>query len=416
MLIDDRARSPAHQSPAATAVSARSFTVRVALFYAALFVVYGAQLPFLPLWLDARGLTPAEIGLATSLPLFARLLVTPSIAVIADRSNAHARIAMVLAAIALAASLMLPVASGMLAISGLILLFLVSIQSAMPLVETIAMRGVRTANLDYGRMRLWGSVTFIAANLAGGFIIDATGRGSIAWMLITGNALTLIATALLPAPASAEPAAASTTEAPDPVTKSTTMSAGTFAPVLRLLRQPPVVLFLIATGAIQASHAVFYTFGAVHWRGLGMSSHWIGALWAIGVVVEVALFAFSARAVHMAGARGLLLAGGMAGVIRWVAMAFDPPLAMLIPLQVLHAATFGATHLAAMHLITELVDERDAGTAQSLHATVTAGIAMGGAIAMAGPLYAALGSRCYLAMAVLAAVGLAAAVRLGNRQ
>ena len=45
----------------------------------------------------------------------------------------------------------------------------------MPLIETVAMTGVRTAGLDYGRMRLWGSITFIVANFVGGWLIEALG-------------------------------------------------------------------------------------------------------------------------------------------------------------------------------------------------------------------------------------------------
>ena len=38
----------------------RSFALLVALFYGALFVVYGTHIPFMPVWLDWRGLSPIE--------------------------------------------------------------------------------------------------------------------------------------------------------------------------------------------------------------------------------------------------------------------------------------------------------------------------------------------------------------------
>ena len=41
--------------------------------------------------------------------------------------------------------------------------FLLALGTCSPLVDTFAVAGVRTAGLDYGRMRLWGSITFIAA-------------------------------------------------------------------------------------------------------------------------------------------------------------------------------------------------------------------------------------------------------------
>ena len=96
-------------------------------------------------------------------------------------------------------------------------------------------------------------------------------------------------------------------------------------------------------------------------------------------------------------------------------MGFDPPLALLVPLQILHGLTFGATHLGAIHFMARAVPEGQAGTAQALYASVTGGLAMGGAILLAGPLYAEFGGRAYWAMAVLAAVGLFASLALRPR-
>ena len=93
-------------------------------------------------------------------------------------------------------------------------------------------------------------------------------------------------------------------------------------------------------------------------------------------------------------------------------MGFDPPLALLVPLQILHGVTFGATHLGAIHFMGRTVPEGQAGTAQALYASVTGGIAMGGAMLLAGPLYAAYAGRAYWAMAVVAAVGLGASLVL----
>ena len=163
---------------------------------------------------------------------------------------------------------------------------------------------------------------------------------------------------------------------------------------------------------MQAAHAVFYTFGTLHWRELGLSTGWSGALWAISVIAEVALFAYSARVVRRIGPVELIVLGLGAAVVRWLAMGFDPPLALLVPLQLLHALTFGATHLGAIHFIGRAVPEDQAGTAQALYASVTGGIAMGGAMLIAGPLYAAYAGRAYWAMAVLAAVALVASLAL----
>ena len=73
---------------------------------------------------------------------------------------------------------------------------------------------------------------------------------------------------------------------------------------------PAFLLFLGAAAAIQSSHAVYYAFGTLHWRGLGHSEAVIGWLWAEGVIAEILLFAFgSALGSRLSPARLLMVAG-----------------------------------------------------------------------------------------------------------
>jgi len=110
----------------------------------------------------------------------------------------------------------------------------------------------------------------------------------------------------------------------------------------------------------------------------------------------------------------LLAIGGVGAIIRWTAMAFDPPLAALPLLQILHAASFGAAHLGAMGFLARAVPRELAATAQGLVATVS-GIVTASATAISGLLYAASGSLAYLVMAAMALVGLMSALYAGRR-
>jgi PPP family 3-phenylpropionic acid transporter len=98
--------------------------------------------------------------------------------------------------------------------------------------------------------------------------------------------------------------------------------------------------------------------------------------------------------------------------LRWGVMALDPPLLLLGPLQTLHAMSFGAAHVAAIHFLTQVVPEERAATAQGLYAAAVAGIALGSATLASGPLYASFGGAAYGAMALLALTGAAGAYRL----
>ena len=80
-------------------------------------------------------------------------------------------------------------------------------------------------------------------------------------------------------------------------------------PVVSLLANRPFVLMMIAAAFIQSSHAVYYGFSTLHWRAHGHGDDVIGWLWAEGVIVEVALFTFSAAVVRRLGPTTLLIIG-----------------------------------------------------------------------------------------------------------
>ncbi len=376
---------------------------RISHFYWAIFLIVGLQTPFLPIWLDARGLTLAEIAIAGAIPLFVRIVATPMVAYLADRSGDHRRMVIILAWSGLACTVLLSQSSRVWPIILLTALMMLTTSTIMPLTETIAMRAVRGHGLDYGRLRLWGSISFIVATMIGGAVIERWGGASVIWLIIAAIAWTALAAHVLPRPDHA----ASAMDATRPRISR--------ADVAELVTSPLFLLFLAAAGLVQASHALFYVYGTLHWRGLGLSATWTGALWSIAVIAEIALFARSGAVLRLLSPLGLIALGAIAAIARWIAMAFDPPLAALIVLQCLHALTFGATHIGTVHFIAQNIPAERAGTAQALQASVTAGIAMGGATLLAGQLYGPLGAKAYLAMAVLGAVGLAAALLAKRR-
>jgi len=380
----------------------RAFAVPVALFYGALFVVYGMYVPFMPVWLDWKGLTAEQISAVIAAPLFLRVLVTPAVAVAADRTGYHRTYLIRLAWAALGFVLLLAWSDSFLAIMAFAVALMISNSTIMPLIDTIAVQGVRLRGLDYGRLRLWGSLSFVAASFAGGVAITEFGGGAGIWLIAGGCALTLLAAYRVP----------------DGSADSPLRTAGKAMPIWKareprdLLAQREFRLFLIAAGLAQAAHATFFAFGTLLWQKQGLSAAWCGTLWAVGVFAEVLLFTFSGRVAAKFGAATLIAIAGGASVVRWLAFATEPSLVVLIPLQLLHGLTYGASHIGAMHFIHDAVPRDRAASAQALYATVSAGVAMGVATLIAGYVYAQGGPVAYVVMAGFAVVSLAAAVRL----
>jgi MFS transporter, PPP family, 3-phenylpropionic acid transporter len=364
--------------------------LRLAVFYAAIFSLSGVQLPFWPAWLAARGLSAGEIGLLLAVGQWLKLAANPLAGYAADRSGAPWRVMMALSLAAVAGFALLVPAQGFARLLLLGALTAACLSALLPLGDHVALAAAYAGRADYGRVRLWGSLGFIAATLLAGRLIQARGIDSVAPLLTGAAVLLLGACAVLPRERAA---------------------AAARLGAVRGLARPRFLLFLLTAALIQGSHAVYYGFGTLYWRRLGIADDAIALLWAEGVVAEILLFYWGAPLLRRLGPAGLLALGGGGGLLRWGLTGFAVALPALALLQLLHALTFGATHLGAMHYLARRSPGAQAATAQAVYATATS-IGQGLLMLAAGALYGAFDGRAYLAMAVVAAAGGALALRL----
>ncbi|MEO8559288.1 MAG: MFS transporter, partial [Rhodospirillales bacterium] len=267
-----------------------------------------------------------------------------------------------------------------------------------PLADGLAIRHAGAKRFDYGRVRLWGSLGYLAAVLAGGFLLRELGVDAIYLGVLGGCAATALIATQLQAPVHVQHSEPAPPRA-----------------MLRLLGSAVFWVFMIAAGASQISHAVYYGFATLIWQRAGIDDRIIGLLWAEGVLVEVLLFAFAGRVLAKIGVTGLLALAGAGGVLRWSGLALTTDLALLFPLQILHALTFGAAHLASMYFMQRAVPDRAMSSAQSLYYALPLGIGMGLALSLSGVLVRDYAAQAYLAMALLSALTLAGALLLNRR-
>jgi MFS transporter, PPP family, 3-phenylpropionic acid transporter len=369
---------------------------RLSLLYAAFFVVIGIQLPFWPMWLASRGLGPTEIGTIISVGVVVKILGNPLFAHMADRRGERRRLMVALAAGALGFFALFFLTSGFWSILAVTVAYLAVWSAIMPLGESLTMLTARENNLDYGRIRLWGSLSFIVAAVLVGRVLVSESIDIIYWLLLAAIAVTVVACFLLP-----------DTRPP--------RAAASGLPIGVVLRDRTFLLFMAAAAFIQGSHGVYYAFGTLHWKSVGYSEDVIGWLWAEGVIAEIILFAFGAALVRRLGPAGLMVLGGGAATLRWGVTGLSDALPVLAVVQALHALTFGATHLGAIHFISRAMPPALSATAQSVYAAVVMGMGMGVSIFASGKLYALFGGAAYLAMGGMGVSGCVLAVFLMRR-
>jgi len=371
-----------------------SVAARFALMFTLQFTAIGVMQPFLPVLFAARGATAESVGILLAAGSLTRLLAGPAGGRLADALG-DPRLVM-----GAGATLAALVSLGFLWAEGVVALLLVTVLHAalmapnLPLGDAMAAQRARGGHgFDYGRVRSAGSLSFIAAAALAGSAVGFAGPSSVALLLACCFAGAAGCVLLLPKP-----------EAP----RGRAASAG-FGAVFRL---PAFRRLLPVSALVQGSHALYYGFGALHWQAQGHSPDMIGLLWGTAVLAEFFFFLWGRPLVERLGPFGLALLAAGGGVLRWSLFALDPPLPVLFAANILHAATFGAMHLAAIRVLGSAIPPHLAGTAQTLHASVGVGLTMATLTLACGPLYAWAGGQGYWAMTLLSVLSVPAAFRL----
>ena len=373
-------------------LAASRFARLMALFYASTFVALGVYMPFLPVWLAAKGLEPQTIGVVLAMPMILRLFAIPIATRAADRRDALRAVIMAAALAALLGFGALAFTSGTAAIAVLYALSATAFMLLFVLSDVYALRGLAPHRRAYGPVRLWGSAAFVVSNVTAGYLLDIIAARDLIWLTVAAVALCLVAAWALP-PLGARPASAT----------------GETPPARTLLRDRSFIAVAAAASLIQGSHALYYSFSTIAWQAAGYGGGTIGLLWALGVLAEIVLFALSARLPAAFTPSVLILIGGAGALVRWIAMALDPPGVLLPFLQCLHALSFGATHLGTLAFIGRAAPSGLAATAQG-YLAVSTGVAIAAATGLSGLLYGRFGNSAYGAMALIAAAGVAAAL------
>jgi PPP family 3-phenylpropionic acid transporter len=359
---------------------------RLKLLYVVLFVQVGVSVPFWAVWLHDEGLSELEISVLLALSPLVRVVGNPLVAQYADRHGALRRTLILCGALASA------VAALFLAVAGFVPLLLVTLVYAfvmtplVPLLDTMTIHAAREGRLDYGRIRVFGSASFALTAVATGALIEAHSPQLVPWLVL--GALLAVTGASLLAP---------------PDRRSEQRVA---APLRLVLRDRAFVLLVSCACTIQASHAIYYGFASVHWRGHGLGDDVVGGLWGIGVVAEILLFTFGGGLVRRLGWFRLLWIGAVTCLVRWTVMGATlavPPLALA---QTLHGITFGMVHLAVTCYVHDHIPPELSTTAQSIYSGLAGGLVFGAATFATGPLYAGFDGGAFYWMAGVAAVGL----------
>ena len=371
---------------------------RVSLLYGSIYLHYGVYGVFIPLWFQHKGMTAAQIGTLLALPTMLRIVFVAPVTAFADRLR---RVREVLFACVAVTAVLVLALKGVGTYGSMLVfftLFAVAWDPIPILADGYASAAVRARNLDFGRMRLWGTIALVSASIAGGRLLDRMGVELVPLMTCLLLLVPLLIIPFLP---------------PDRLLgESTRATAGEWRSIIR---DKPAMLVLLGVSILFGSNAMLLGFGAIQWSAKGISNGNIGLIYAVASVSEVLVFIVAQKLLGSRSELWMLVVGAAVTVIRWLGMSTDPGLGLLMVLALLQGPA-GTTLIAgsvlymARRFPTHLV-----ATANGVNA-VMVGIAASIVTFAAGHLWAAYKALAYIPMAGLSLVGLIIFLIAARRQ
>jgi PPP family 3-phenylpropionic acid transporter len=339
---------------------------RLSGFYFFYFALLGGTAPFLALYFDHLGFSPARIGELIAIPMLMRCLAPNLWGWLGDHTGRRLLI------VRLGALCTLVCFAGIFVSQSYAWLALIMATHAffwhavLPQFEVITLAHLREQAARYSQIRLWGSIGFIVAVVGLGLLFEWLSLDAYPAALVAIMAGIVISSFWVP---NAQPLLSPNALEPEGF--------------LRQLRRPGILAFYLCVGLMQLSNGPYYTFLTLHLEGVGYSRGAIGLFWALGVVAEILLFLVMARLLQRYSLRAVLLASFLITAVRWLLLGnLAQYLPVLLLAQCMHAATFGAFHATCIHFVQRSFGDSQQGQAQALYVSL-AGI--GGAL---GALYA----------------------------
>ncbi len=358
---------------------------RLTGYYSTFFAVYGIAIPLWPRWLEGQ-ISLEYVGIVLGAAYWLKLLIVPIASSISDSVGDRRRVMIVLSFLVFVGLLILPFTEGWVLYALIWGVAGAALTTGVPLSDGLSMRLGQLLGMEFGKVRRWGSVSFIISSLSVGALADHFGLDAVYWALLFASGLLIIATYCVP--------------------KIHTPPDSNRTPLFRPLMLPNFPLFLITVALLLSTHAALYGFSAIYWKSLGYSNTVIMLLWIAAVIAEIGMFSISGTLIDRFGAMPMICTAAVGGVVRWVLLASQVNIVWLIFAQTLHAFTFALLYMSLIAYMSKRVPAAISASAQGLYDSLSMGVFFGILTMLAGYLFDMKPAYSFYLMAGCSGVGL----------
>jgi PPP family 3-phenylpropionic acid transporter len=354
---DRDVKSPGSRSPAGSVGTGLAPATRASIVYVAFFAAIGAGFPYLPVYFRWIGLDLAAIGLVTAVAAATQLVAAPAWGALNDRFPGARATILVAGLLAATAAVALSMVRGLAPIVLAVFALYAALAGIGPILDARTLDMLGPDRLRYGRVRAWGSVSFVVFTLIVGVMIDRLGPPGLFPVYVTA----LVVTGFL-----------SLALAPRRPSRSVSMRSGVSA----LLRQRSMAVFLVGALLAWMALAAVNAFFSIYIVSLGGSDLTVGLAWAVGATVEVPLMWFFPALAGRFGADRLLIAGAVTFAVRGAAAAIIRDPAGLVAISVLEGFGYALFFTGGVTFVSRQAPPNLAATAQGVFSSVSGGLAV----------------------------------------
>lgn len=332
-----------------------------ALFYFSFYGAAAAYLPFISIFYAHQGLSGSEIGVLAAIGPLMALLASPALAALADRKGWRRRLLVLSLAGTALALLVVPLPTSFIWFLPVVALLSAVGSASIPVADSLVARTAARRGLSYGKMRLWGSVSWAVVAAVGGALWEQAGF----FTMFAVASLLFLAT--IPSAGWLEEDRASDSQV---------------RPPLRfVIGDVRLRVVLLATLGLGTAMSAMYTFSAIYIDRIGGQSL-VGLFAGVMAISELPVMHWSERIVRrLGGPLTLVLAYACFG-IAYLALAFVQSPALLLGIAFLQGLGFGLFLPTTVRLFADWAPSEWSSTSQGI---LSAGL-WGLAPLIAGPL------------------------------
>lgn len=333
---------------------------RLSGFYFFYFSLVGAFSPYWSLYLQSLEFNALQIGVLMSLSLIVRIF-SPSIwGWLADHTGKRIRVVQIAALCGFLCFCGFLLGESFIWMFFVMLLLSFFWSASLPLMEAITLSHLGDHTDKYGRIRSWGSVGFVLTVIGVGYLLENIAIAWLIWIVLGLKLGMVIFSYQIPE-------------------KEMISHVTGHHSVKQICLRPEVLAFLIASLLMLFAHGAYYTFFSIYLVEHAYDKGFIGWLWAIGVICEIGIFFIMPWLMRHFSLKLILIFSFACATLRFLMIGWgvEWPIIMVVA-QILHAATYGAHHIAAMMVVHQFFRGRHQAKGQAIYTSIAYGI--GGAI------------------------------------